>query len=101
MISDLDRVVAVELINEARANGARLKPACRELNISERTYQRWTKEGTIKKDQRPLTKRPTPKNKLLKKERLEVIKIVNSPKYTDLVPSQIVFKLADEMKGNI
>ncbi|WP_143402887.1 transposase [Garciella nitratireducens] len=101
LISDLDRVVAVELINEARANGARLKPACRELNISERTYQRWTKEGTIKKDQRPLTKRPTPKNKLLKKERLEVIKIVNSPKYTDLVPSQIVFKLADEMKGNI
>lgn len=45
-----------------------------------------------------MTKRPTPKNKLLKKERLEVIKIVNSPKYADLVPSQIVFKLADEGK---
>lgn len=38
MISDTDRKTAVELINEARANGARLKPACDELNISERTY---------------------------------------------------------------
>jgi len=31
MISGSDRVIAVELINEARANGARLKPACDEL----------------------------------------------------------------------
>jgi len=52
------------LINEARENGARLKPACDELNISERTYQRWVKDGEVKKDQRPLVERPTPKNKL-------------------------------------
>ena len=64
MISDLDRVTAVELINEARENGARLRSAYDELNISERTYQRWTKEGDVKKDQRPLAERPTPKNKL-------------------------------------
>ena len=43
MISDSDRVIAVELINEARASGSRLKPACDELNISVRTYERWTK----------------------------------------------------------
>lgn len=54
MISDSDRVTAVELINEARASGCRLKPACDELNISPRTYQRWTKEDDIKRDQRPL-----------------------------------------------
>ena len=30
------------LINEAMENGARLEAACDELNISERTYQRWT-----------------------------------------------------------
>jgi len=98
MISDSDRVMAVELINEARANGARLKPACDELNISERTYQRWNKKGYIKKDQRPLVKRPTPRNKLSEKERREVIKIVNSPEYADLPPSQIVLKLAENEK---
>lgn len=49
MISDSDRVTAVKLINEARESGARLKPACDELNISVRTYQRWTQGGGIKK----------------------------------------------------
>ena len=98
LISDSDCVTAVELINEARTNGARLKPACDELNISERTYQRWTKEGAVKKDQRPLVERPTPKNKLSKEERDEIIKTVNSPEYADLAPSQIVPKLADEGK---
>ena len=54
MISALDRQIAVELIDEARASGARLAPACKVLNISERTYQRWTKEGGVAIDQRPL-----------------------------------------------
>ena len=96
LISDSDRVTAVMLIDEARENGARLKVACDELNISERTYQRWTKEGDVKKDQRPLIERPTPKNKLSKEERDEIIRTVNSPEYADLAPSQIVPKLADE-----
>jgi putative transposase len=98
MISDSDRVTAVELINEARASGCRLKPACDELNISPRTYQRWTKEDDIKRDQRPLIVRPTPKNKLTEEERKELIEVVNSPEYADLPPSQIVPKLADEGK---
>lgn len=96
MISDSDRVTAIELIDEARANGCRLKPACDELNISVRTYERWTKDGEVKKDQRPLIQRPTPQNKLTPEEREEVIKTVNSPEYADLAPSQIVPKLADE-----
>ena len=98
MISDSDRVTAVRLIDEARKNGARLAPACAELNISDRTYQRWTEKGGVKKDQRPLAKRPTPKNKLTNEERKEIIGTVNNPKYKDLVPSQIVPKLADEGK---
>ena len=96
LISDSDRVIAVELINEARANGARLKPACDELHISERTYQRWTKEGAIKKDQRPIIKRSAPKNKLTQEERKEIIQTVNHPDYADLAPSQMVPKLADQ-----
>ncbi|WP_027340342.1 helix-turn-helix domain-containing protein, partial [Halonatronum saccharophilum] len=98
MISDSDRTIAVELIDEARTNGARLKPACEVLDISERTYQRWTKNGDVKKDQRPLVKRSNPKNKLSEEERLEIVKTVNSPKFADLPPSQIVPKLADEGK---
>ncbi|WP_027339138.1 IS3 family transposase [Halonatronum saccharophilum] len=96
MISDSDRTMAVELIDEARTNGARLKPACEVLNISERTYQRWTKNGSVEKDRRPIVKRHSPKNKLSQEERLEIIRTVNGPKFADLPPSQIVPKLADE-----
>jgi len=98
LISAPDRAKAVELINEARASGARLGPACRELGISERTYQRWvgTDDGPIKEDQRPITKRPAPKNKLSEKERARVIEIANSPEYADLPPCKIVPMLADK-----
>jgi putative transposase len=75
----LDHIIAVELIDKARTNGARLKPACDVLEISKRTYQRWTKNGTVKKDQRPIVNRTTPKNKLSKEERLNILKTVNSP----------------------
>lgn len=98
MISYSDRKIAVELINEARASGSRLKPACKVLNITERTYQRWTAEKRIKEDQRPLTKRPIPKNKLSEEERAEIIKVVNKARFADLVPAQIVPKLATEGK---
>ena len=53
LISDSDRIMAVELINEAKENGSRLEPACKELGISVRTYQRWTEDGGVKVDQRP------------------------------------------------
>ncbi len=98
MSSDSDRVTAVKLINEARASGCRLNPACDELNISVRTYERWTKEGEVNMNQRPLVERPTPKNKLTKEEHNEINETVNSPEYADLAPSQIVPKLADEGK---
>jgi len=96
MISAPDRILAVELIDEAREAGARLRPACKVLNITDRTYQRWTGENGIKEDQRQIVERPTPKNKLSEEERSEIIKTVNTPEYADLPPSQIVPKLADE-----
>ena len=96
MISALDRQIAVKLINEARTAGARLAPACKVLNISERTYQRWTKTGEVAIDQRPITQRPTPKNKISETERNDIIKVSTSPEYVDLPPSQIVPKLADK-----
>ena len=95
MISTPDREKAVKLINEARASGSRLSPACEVLGISARTYQRWTKGGSITEDQRPIVNRPAPKNKLTKEEREKLIETANSPEFADLPPSQIVPKLAD------
>jgi len=69
MISEPDRRQTIELIEEAREGGARLIPACQVLKISARTYQRWTKDGSVSKDRRPDTIRPVPANKLTAEER--------------------------------
>ena len=95
MISPSDRALAVELIQEANRNGARLEKACEELHISVRTYQRWVEDGDVKVDQRPLAKRPVPKNKLSEEEKTEILRVVKQEEYVDLPPTQIVPKLAD------
>lgn len=84
------------MIQEANQKGARLAKACMELNLSVRTYERWTAEGSVKEDQRPLVKRPEPKNKLKKTEREEILKVVSKKEFMNLPPSQIVPKLADQ-----
>ncbi|WP_019415571.1 IS3 family transposase [Paenisporosarcina sp. TG20] len=96
MISPSDRKLAVELIQEANRNGARLARACAELNINVRTYERWVSDGGIKNDQRPHALRPEPKNKITKEERLEILDVVKKEEFVDLPPSQIVPKLADQ-----
>lgn len=96
MIDSSNRALAVELIREANRNGARLAKACEEINISVRTYERWIADGGVKIDQRPLAKRPTPKNKLSQEEKAEIITIVKQEEYVDLPPTQIVPKLADQ-----
>ncbi|WP_133618522.1 IS3 family transposase [Halanaerobium congolense] len=98
LIEISDRKKAVELINEAHANGCRKFKACEELNISQRTYQRWSKDGTVKEDQRPLVERPEPKNKLTEAERQAIIEVSNSKEFADLPVSQIVPKLASQGK---
>jgi hypothetical protein len=40
MISPSNRALAVELIQEANQNGARIAKACQVLQISIRTYER-------------------------------------------------------------
>jgi hypothetical protein len=98
LVSNSDRIKAVKLIDEARENGFRLEAACRGLDICSRTYQRWTKDDSVKKDQRPIIERKSPKNKLTELERKEIIKITNSKEYADLPPSKIAPKLADKGK---
>ena len=43
-----------------------------------------------------MAKRTPPKNKLTEEERKEVLRVANSSEYADLVPNQIVPKLADQ-----
>ena len=57
MISTPDRVNAIELIDEAVLNAAKRTPACEEIEISDRTYRRWT-EDELMPGQQPYIKNP-------------------------------------------
>jgi transposase InsO family protein len=96
MISTPDRQTAIALIDKAITAGARRAKACTEVRISDRTLRRWTKDGQIHADQRPLVSRPEPANKLSAEERAAVLDICNSEAFASLPPSQIVPKLADQ-----
>ena len=96
MISTPHRKTAVALINDAVTAGARRAKTCAELEISDRTLRRWTKDGQIHPDQRPLVLRPEPANKLSAAERAAVLDVCNSTEFSSLPPSQIVPKLADQ-----
>ena len=95
MISEPDRRKTVELIETACEAGARLIPACQTLEISARTYQRWTKAGSVLKGRRPEAIRPVPANKLTPDERQRVLDMCHQEENASLPPSQIVPKLAD------
>ena len=99
MISEPDRMEAIELIEEAVVSGARLRKACKELGITERTYYRWVglhKEHGSYEDRRPLAEHPEPANKLSPEERQRILDTVNDPKYASMPPCEIVPALADE-----
>jgi len=96
MITHDDRHLAVELIDKAVSQGARQRKACAILEISARTYQRWTREGNVLPDARPDATRPIPANKLSPKEREEILNVSNSVAFRSLPPSQIVPTLADQ-----
>ncbi|WP_420833272.1 IS3 family transposase [Roseovarius tolerans] len=96
MISTPDRQTATLLIEEAVTAGARRAKACAELEFSERTFRRWTRDGQVHADQRPLVPRPDPRNKLSAAERAAVLDVCNSTEFASLPPSQIVPRLADQ-----
>lgn len=95
LISVSDRENAIMLIEIAILSGASQAKACEELEISTRTYQRWTNTSTPNEDQRPHAKRPEPSNKLSLEEEQLILKTCNEPKFQSQPPSQIVPILAD------
>jgi len=77
--------------------GCRLEPACAELDISLRTFQRWVRDGddAVSADSRTTSARPEPANKLSDDERGQILAVANSEEFASLPPSQIVPVLAD------
>ena len=87
--------MAIELIDETKANGARETKACETLGINVRTLQRWRKAGAESKDQRLHAVRRAPSHKLTEEEIKIVLETVNQEEFQSLPPSQIVPILAD------
>lgn len=85
----------IELINEARAAGARLRRCCEVMEIDIRTVQRWLARGPEGGEDRRKGPRNPPANKLSEPERQQLRELVLSPEFVDLAPHQIVPKLAD------
>lgn len=87
----------IALIDESCAAGARLAEACKVLELSPRTVQRWRQDGTVKADGRKAgAQGRVPANKLAEAERAEILTTANAPQFAHLPPSQIVPRLADE-----
>jgi transposase InsO family protein len=81
------------LLEEALANGARLRNACALVNLSPRSIQRWrAQEGGHDRRAGPLT---PPAHRLSEAERQAVLDAANSPEFRDKSPRQIVPTLAD------
>jgi putative transposase len=95
MISASDREFAMRLIQEAVEAGAREVLACQELGLTQRTLQRWRKEGS-REDGRPSAQRPVPAHKLSLEEEQQILAVIHQPEYRSLPPSQIVPALADQ-----
>ncbi len=74
-------------------SGARRAVACREVNISLRTWRRWQHSSC---DGRPEAVRPVPYNRLSVNEEAQIRDICHQPEYASLPPSQIVPRLADK-----
>ena len=62
MISTPDRRRTITLIEAAMVQGAPQHKVCEILGISPRTYQRWTRDGSVEADARKNASRPPPTN---------------------------------------
>jgi len=93
MTNARDRRHAVELVNAARCDGARLERACAEMRIGLNTYRRWSAGG---EDGRANAVHGKPSHALSQAERDAVLQTCLRPEFASLPPSQIVVRLLDE-----
>ena len=86
--------MAVTLIQEAVAAGARRYKACAVLHLSVRTVERWEKEDGLEEKRKYVERIAA--NKLTGQEREQILAVCNEETYRSLPPSQIIPMLADE-----
>jgi putative transposase len=92
-----DRQTLAAVVAEARADGARLGPACALAGIDPRTLQRWrASDGLARGDRRPEAVRALPAHALSPVERARIVAVTNEPRFADVPPARIVPALADE-----
>ena len=94
MTSLSERARVMTLVSEAVVAGARQDRACKVVELSERTLQRWQGDQAAGGDRRP-ARIQRPGNQLSIHERERVLAIANSEAFGHLPPSQIVPRLAD------
>ena len=86
--------MAIVLIDEAVASGARQRKACEVLGLTSRTLRRWRCADSLQ-DQRKGAPRTCP-HALTGEEKQTIVATCNLPQYQSLPPCQIVPRLADE-----
>jgi len=92
-----DRQALARDIDKAHEAGARLRQACEVAGIDVRTLQRWkAADGLTREDGRHRAVRPTPAHALSAKEREQLLRVANEPRFADMPPARIVPALADE-----
>ena len=92
-----DRQILVRDIEQARADGARLVPACALAGLDAGTLRRWKAgDGLRQGDRRPDADRPVPSHALSEAERARIIAVANEPRFAETPPARIVPALADQ-----
>lgn len=86
--------MAITLIDEAVAAGARQHKACEVVGITGRSLRRWRNADTLA-DGRKGALRPCP-HALSEIDKAAILEVCNQPEYQSLPPSQIVPRLADQ-----
>lgn len=86
--------MAITLIDEAVAAGARRHKACAVLGVTERSLRRWRAAQSLL-DGRKGAQWVCP-HALSHEEKETILQVCNRPEYQSLPPSQIVPRLADE-----
>ena len=93
-MSQIERTECIALIAEATQAGARIEQACEVLELSPETLRRW-QSNPDGKDERAGPHTPSPAV-LTDAERTMIVEVVNSTRFRDKSPWQIVPALADE-----
>jgi transposase-like protein len=93
--------MAIALIVEANAAGARLVRACFELGISLRTLKRWRRAfgGDGDGEDRRKGSSRLVSHRLSEEERQRILLTCNQPEYASLPPGQIVPALVPRQSG--